>query len=116
MKTVHACAALAFAVAASPAIAQNVKITPLGSHAGDLCASDRAMVTVASAAYAMNELVKPASVILSHVNEAATEDGKLRPSSRTAALMKQLKGVTPYLSVSGRTMEFDGKGKCAAGC
>jgi L-ascorbate metabolism protein UlaG (beta-lactamase superfamily) len=72
-------------------------------------------VTVASAAYAMNELVRPASVILTHVNEAATEGGKLRAASRTAALIKQLK-ATPHLAISGRTMEFDGKGKCVAGC
>jgi L-ascorbate metabolism protein UlaG (beta-lactamase superfamily) len=72
-------------------------------------------VTVASAAYAMNELVRPASVILTHVNEAATEGGKPRATSRTAALIKQLK-PTPHLAISGRTMEFDGKGKCVAGC
>jgi L-ascorbate metabolism protein UlaG (beta-lactamase superfamily) len=72
-------------------------------------------MTVASAAYAMNELVRPASVILTHVNEAATEGGKLRAASRTAALIKQLK-PTPHLAISGRTMEFDGKGKCVAGC
>jgi L-ascorbate metabolism protein UlaG (beta-lactamase superfamily) len=71
--------------------------------------------TVMSVAYAMNELVRPASVILSHPNEAVTEGGKLRPTSRTAALMKQLK-PTAHLAISGRTMEFDGKGKCVAGC
>src|SRR5262245_29307883 len=42
MKTI--CAALALALAAFPAIAQNVKITPIGSHAGELCANDRAIV------------------------------------------------------------------------
>jgi L-ascorbate metabolism protein UlaG (beta-lactamase superfamily) len=68
-----------------------------------------------SGAHAMNELVRPASVILTHPNEPVTEGGKLRPGSRTAALMKQLKS-TPYLALSGRTMEFDGKGKCVAGC
>jgi L-ascorbate metabolism protein UlaG (beta-lactamase superfamily) len=73
-------------------------------------------VTVNSAAYAMNELVRPASVIFSHPNEAVTEGGKLRPASRAAAIGKQLKGVTPYLAISGRTMEFDGAGKCVAGC
>jgi L-ascorbate metabolism protein UlaG (beta-lactamase superfamily) len=72
-------------------------------------------MSVMSAAYAMNELVRPASVIISHPNEAVTEGGKLRPSSRTAALIKQLK-VTSHLAISGRTMEFDGKGKCVAGC
>ena len=30
------------ALASTPALAQNVKITPLGSHAGELCARDRA--------------------------------------------------------------------------
>lgn len=72
--------------------------------------------TVTSNAYAMNELVRPASVILSHPNEAVTAGGKLRPDTRAAAFIKQLKGVTPYLAISGRTMEFDGAGKCVAGC
>jgi L-ascorbate metabolism protein UlaG (beta-lactamase superfamily) len=68
-----------------------------------------------SGAHAMNELVRPASVILTHPNEPVTESGKLRAASRTAALMKQLKPVA-HLAISGRTMEFDGKGKCVAGC
>ena len=68
-----------------------------------------------SGAHAMNELVKPASIILTHVNEPATEGGKLRPASQTAKLIKQLKAPA-YLALSERTMEFDGNGKCAAGC
>jgi L-ascorbate metabolism protein UlaG (beta-lactamase superfamily) len=72
-------------------------------------------VTVMSGAYAMNELVRPASVILTHPNEAVTEGGKLRPTSRADALIKQLK-ATPHLAISGRTMEFDGKGRCLGGC
>ena len=68
-----------------------------------------------SGAHAMNELVRPASVILTHPNEPATEGGKLRPASRTAALIKQLKPAA-HLAISERTMEFDGKGKCVAGC
>lgn len=72
-------------------------------------------VTPMSAAYAMNELVRPASVILSHPNEAVTEGGKPRPASRAAALVKQLKPAA-HLAISGRTMEFDGSGKCVAGC
>jgi hypothetical protein len=55
-------------------------------------------------------------VIFSHPNEAVTEGGKVRPASRVAELVKLLKGVTPYMALSGRTMEFDGKGKCVAGC
>ena len=84
----------------------NLALLNLGSSAG----------TVMSGAYAMNELVRPASVILSHPNEAVTEGGQLRPASRAAAFIKLLKGVTPQLAISGRTMEFDGRGNCAAGC
>jgi len=84
----------------------NLAVLNMGPSAG----------TVMSGAYAMNELVKPASVILTHPNEAVTEGGKLRPATRTAALIKTLKGPTPHLAISGRTMEFDGKGKCVGGC
>ncbi len=72
--------------------------------------------TVRSSAHVMNTLIRPASVILTHVNEAATEGGKLRPASRTASIIKLFKGPVPHLAISGRTMEFDGKGKCVAGC
>src|SRR5215210_4835458 len=39
-----ACAACVLALSAYLAAAQNVKITPIGSHTGELCANDRAMV------------------------------------------------------------------------
>jgi hypothetical protein len=84
----------------------NLSVFNLGLSAG----------TNASVAQALNVLIKPASVIFSHPNEAVTEGGKLRPASRVADLFKLLKGVTPHLAISGRTMEFDGKGKCVAGC
>jgi L-ascorbate metabolism protein UlaG (beta-lactamase superfamily) len=84
----------------------NLALLNLGPSAG----------TGPSMAYAMNDLVRPAAVILSHPNEAVTEGGKLRPASRAAALIKQLKGIAPHLAISGRTMEFDGKGRCVKGC
>src|SRR5688500_18624941 len=37
-------AALALLLLAPSAFAQNVKITPVGSHPGELCANDRAMI------------------------------------------------------------------------
>jgi L-ascorbate metabolism protein UlaG (beta-lactamase superfamily) len=83
----------------------NLALLNLGPSAG----------TVLSGAHAMNELVRPASVILTHPNEAVTEGGKLRPASRTAAVIKQLKPAS-HLAISGRTMEFDGGGRCIAGC
>jgi len=69
-----------------------------------------------AAAYAVNTLVQPAAVILSHVNEAATTNGKVRPTSRSAAFIALVKGRPVYPALSGRTMEFDGSGKCVSGC
>src|SRR5690606_29545235 len=42
----------------------------------------------AEAASVVNELVKPKSVMASHASEAATEGGKLRPGTRTAAFVE----------------------------
>jgi L-ascorbate metabolism protein UlaG (beta-lactamase superfamily) len=67
------------------------------------------------AAYVINELVKPASVIPSHANEVGTVGGKVRPGSKTEAFLKAVK-VPAYLPLSGKTMEFDAEGKCTAGC
>jgi L-ascorbate metabolism protein UlaG (beta-lactamase superfamily) len=68
------------------------------------------------AAYVINELVKPASVIASHANEAATKGGKPVPGSKTETFMKAVKGASVHIPLSGRTMEFDAAGKCVAGC
>jgi len=73
-------------------------------------------VTPESAAYAVNTLVQPAAVIITHVNEGATSGGKVRPTSRTAAFIAQVKGRSVHPALSGKTMEFDGAGKCTAGC
>ena len=69
----------------------------------------------AEAAYVINELVKPASVIPSHANEVGTVEGKVRPGSKTEAFVKAV-GVPVHVPLSGRTMEFDATGKCTAGC
>ena len=67
------------------------------------------------AAYVINELVKPASVIASHANEVGTVGGKVRPGSKTEAFVKAVK-VPVHIPLSGKTMEFDASGKCTAGC
>ena len=67
------------------------------------------------AAYVINELVKPASVIASHANEVGTVVGKVRPGSKTEAFVKAAK-VPVHIPLSGKTMEFDAAGKCTAGC
>jgi len=67
------------------------------------------------AAYVVNELIRPASVIASHANEVATKDGKVIDGTRTQLFMKE--SIVPvYLPLSGRTMEFDKSGNCVAGC
>jgi L-ascorbate metabolism protein UlaG (beta-lactamase superfamily) len=67
------------------------------------------------AAYVINDLVKPASVIPSHANEVGTVNGKVRPGSKTEAFLKAVH-VPAYVPLSGRTMEFDAQGHCALGC
>jgi L-ascorbate metabolism protein UlaG (beta-lactamase superfamily) len=69
----------------------------------------------AEAAYVINELVKPASVIASHANEVGTVQGKVRPGSKTEAFMKAVKAPV-HIPLSGRTMQFDSAGRCTAGC
>jgi L-ascorbate metabolism protein UlaG (beta-lactamase superfamily) len=69
----------------------------------------------AEAAYVVNELVKPASVIASHANEAGTVNGKVRPGSKTESFIKAVK-VPVHVPLSGKMMEFDAGGKCTAGC
>jgi L-ascorbate metabolism protein UlaG (beta-lactamase superfamily) len=68
------------------------------------------------AAYAVNTLLQPATVIPSHSSEGATEGGQLKPGSRTEDFVRLVRGRTVHLPLSGRTMEFDGAGTCTAGC
>ena len=69
----------------------------------------------AEAAYVINELVKPVSVIASHANEVGTVGGKVRAGSKTEAFIRAVK-VPVHVPLSGKTMEFDAAGKCTAGC
>ncbi|MGB6016480.1 MAG: MBL fold metallo-hydrolase, partial [Nodosilinea sp.] len=67
------------------------------------------------AAYVVDQLIRPQSVIPSHANEAATSGGKLLPDTKTAAFVEATE--TPaYLPLSGKTMAFDADGVCTAGC
>jgi len=67
------------------------------------------------AAWVINDVVQPASAICSHANEAATKDGKVLANTRTATFIKAAK-VPVYVPLSGKTMEFNGAGKCIKGC
>lgn len=67
------------------------------------------------AAYVINKLIKPTSVIPSHANEAATFAGKVLTGTRTESFIKASR-VPVHIPLSGKTMSFDGRGKCTAGC
>jgi L-ascorbate metabolism protein UlaG (beta-lactamase superfamily) len=69
----------------------------------------------AEAAYVINDLVKPATVIASHANEAGTQGGKVRAGSKTERFI-QLSKVPVVVPLSGKTMQFDAGGRCTAGC
>jgi L-ascorbate metabolism protein UlaG (beta-lactamase superfamily) len=69
----------------------------------------------AEAAYVINDLVKPNSVIASHANEAGTKGGKVIAGTKTERFLKASK-VPVHVPLSGKTMEFNADGKCTAGC
>ena len=68
------------------------------------------------AAYSITELIRPKAVIPHHMNEAATEKGVLKPGSKTALFESLIKNIPVHIPLSGRTMEFNGDGKCLKGC
>lgn len=68
------------------------------------------------AAYSISTLVRPKAVIPHHMNEAATEGGKVKPGTRTAQFMELISDIPVHVPISGRTMEFDGEGTCRSGC
>ncbi len=67
------------------------------------------------AAYVVNDLIRPASVIASHANEAATENGNVKEGTRTAEFIEHA-NMAVHVPLSGQTMAFGGNGKCVAGC
>jgi len=83
------------------------------------------------AAFAITDYIAPASVIPSHVNEAATQGGVAVEGSKTARFQElvakesgghgtRARGgrnrIAVHLPLSGITMDFDAKGRCVAGC
>ena len=68
------------------------------------------------AAYSINKLVRPKAVIPHHMNEAATENGKVKKGTKTAKFIELMPDIPVHIPISGRTMAFDGEGKCKSGC
>jgi len=67
------------------------------------------------AVYVISELVKPTEVIASHANEVATKGGKVLAGSRTEMFVNKV-GIPARVPLSGKTMSFDGNGRCVEGC
>lgn len=69
----------------------------------------------AEAAWVVNELIKPNSVIASHANQPSTSGGKVIAGTRVDSFSK-LSKMPVHVPLSGRTMSFDSRGKCTSGC
>ncbi len=69
----------------------------------------------AEAAWVVNELIKPNSVIASHANQPSTQNGKVIAGTRADSFSK-LSKMPVHVPLSGRTMSFDSSGKCTNGC
>lgn len=69
----------------------------------------------AEAAWVVNELIKPNSVIASHANQPSTQNGKVIAGTRVDSFSK-LSKMPVHVPLSGRTMSFDSSGKCTNGC
>lgn len=67
------------------------------------------------AAYVVNKLIKPKAVIASHANEQATRNGRPLAGTRTEQFLQAVK-VPAHIPLSGKTMAFDGQGRCQSGC
>ncbi|WP_299878037.1 MBL fold metallo-hydrolase [uncultured Cocleimonas sp.] len=67
------------------------------------------------AAWVVNKLIKPESIIPSHANQPSTAGGKIIEGTRLA-LFKEQSEAAVHVPLSGRTMSFDGSGKCTEGC
>ncbi len=67
------------------------------------------------AAWVINNLVKPASVIVSHANQPSTEKGRVIAGTRVDEFIT-LSRVPVHVPLSGRTMSFNPRGKCTGGC
>ncbi len=67
------------------------------------------------AAWVVNELIQPTSVIASHANQPSTENGKVKRGTRVEMFSK-LSKMPVHVPLSGRTMSFDAGGTCVSGC
>lgn len=105
--------ALALLSAGSLAQAQTVKVIPLGSHPGEFCRAERAIMFEDPTGV---RILYDAGQTIVGGSEWITENGKVRAGTRTKELMDLVKDRPVYIPISDKTMEFDGQAKCVAGC
>lgn len=67
------------------------------------------------AAWVVNQLIKPNSIIASHANRPSTAGGQTIAGTRLA-LFQSLARAKVHVPLSGRSMTFNHKGKCTSGC
>ncbi len=67
------------------------------------------------AAFVINELVRPNSVIPSHANEVATKDGVVIAGSKTDIFIRASR-VPVHVPLSEQVMTFNAYGDCIDGC
>ncbi|MEE8607391.1 MAG: MBL fold metallo-hydrolase [Nitrospiraceae bacterium] len=67
------------------------------------------------AAFAVNNLIKPKSVIASHANQATTIGGVVQGGTKTAEFIGLVDAkISVHVPLSNVTLEFNGQGKCVA--
>ena len=65
------------------------------------------------AAFAVNQLIKPRSVIPEHFNQVSTSGGQVNSGTRLERFIQQLKGQARVIvPLSGESISCDGKGNC----
>jgi L-ascorbate metabolism protein UlaG (beta-lactamase superfamily) len=75
--------------------------------------SDQVTLGPVEAAFVIQSLVRPTTVMPSHVNEQATIDGVIARGTRVERFRDFLRGtVNVVVPLSGITFEFDGNGRC----
>jgi L-ascorbate metabolism protein UlaG (beta-lactamase superfamily) len=78
--------------------------------------SDAVTLGPNEAAYMIKALIRPRSVMPSHVNEQATAGGAIRPGTRVDVFATATRGIVDLVvPISDVTRTFDGSGRCV-GC
>ena len=114
---------------------QEMKTVVNGFYGAELAViniSDTFVTGPEGAAFAVNKLIRPATVLPSHTNEVSTSGGRANPGTRLERFIdlvergrnseskkehsSKAKRVSVQPPLSGFTMEFDGKGQCRRGC